>query len=103
LDIRSEVETQIECLWTEQQKTVIRMRFGFDDGQYKTLREIANHLGITPERIRQIEHKALRILRHPSHSRGFRGLKYPDKPFREWAPEYRLLWAIYGQFLAYRR
>ena len=49
------------------------MRFGLDDGQSQTLEEIGNQFGVTRERIRQIEAKALRKMRHPSRSRALRG------------------------------
>jgi RNA polymerase sigma factor (sigma-70 family) len=48
---------------------VIRLRFGLDDGVPKTLEEVAPYFGVTRERIRQVEAKALRILRHPSRSK----------------------------------
>ena len=54
---------------TEREEKVIRLRFGLDDGKSKTLEEVGQIFGVTRERIRQIEAKALRKLRHPSRSR----------------------------------
>ena len=48
---------------------MLRLRFGLDDGSCKTLEEVGQMFGVTRERIRQIEAKALRKLRHPSRSR----------------------------------
>ena len=54
---------------TEREEQVLRLRFGLDDGSSKTLEEVGQMFGVTRERIRQIEAKALRKLRHPSRSR----------------------------------
>ena len=54
---------------TEREEQVLRLRFGLDDGSPKTLEEVGQMFGVTRERIRQIEAKALRKLRHPSRSR----------------------------------
>jgi len=54
---------------TPREEQVIRMRFGLDDGSQRTLEEVGQHFHVTRERIRQIEAKALRKLRHPTRSR----------------------------------
>ena len=54
---------------TEREQKVLRRRFGLDDGRARTLEEVGKEFGVTRERIRQIEAKALRKLRHPSRSR----------------------------------
>ena len=54
---------------TDREQKVLRLRFGLDDGRARTLEEVGGEFGVTRERIRQIEAKALRKLRHPSRSR----------------------------------
>ena len=54
---------------TEREQKVLRLRFGLDDGRARTLEEVGREFDVTRERIRQIEAKALRKLRHPSRSR----------------------------------
>ena len=54
---------------TEREQKVLRLRFGLDDGRARTLEEVGKEFNVTRERIRQIEAKALRKLRHPSRSR----------------------------------
>ncbi len=54
---------------TEREQKVLRLRFGLDDGRARTLEEVGQEFNVTRERIRQIEAKALRKLRHPSRSR----------------------------------
>ena len=56
-----------------REEQVMRLRFGLDDGRAETLQEVGDKFGITRERIRQIEKRALRRLRHPSRSRQLRG------------------------------
>ena len=59
---------------TEREEKIIRMRFGMEDGSERTLEEVGQSFGVTRERIRQIEAKALRKLRHPSRSSKLRAL-----------------------------
>ncbi len=54
---------------TDREQQVLRLRFGLDDGRARTLEEVGSQFGVTRERIRQIEAKALRKLRHPSRSK----------------------------------
>ena len=54
---------------TEREQKVLRLRFGMNDGRARTLEEVGREFDVTRERIRQIEAKALRKLRHPSRSR----------------------------------
>lgn len=54
---------------TDREESVLRLRFGLEDGQSKTLEQVGKQFGVTRERIRQIESKALRKLRHPSRSK----------------------------------
>jgi len=56
-----------------RERKIIELRFGLEDGRFRTLEEVGRVFGITRERIRQIEAKALRKLRHPSYSRTLRG------------------------------
>ncbi len=64
-------EQMVEVLGTltEREQKVLRLRFGLDDGRARTLEEVGKEFNVTRERIRQIEAKALRKLRHPSRSR----------------------------------
>ena len=57
---------------TPREEMVIRLRYGIDDGHPRTLEEVGKEFGVTRERIRQIEAKALRKLRHPSRSKKLR-------------------------------
>lgn len=54
---------------TDREEKVLRLRFGLDDGRARTLEEVGKEFNVTRERIRQIEAKALRKLRHPSRSK----------------------------------
>ena len=66
--LKDEISSVLLTL-TEREEQVLRLRFGLDDGSCKTLEEVGQMFGVTRERIRQIEAKALRKLRHPSRSR----------------------------------
>lgn len=66
--LREQIEEVMESL-TEREREVLRLRFGLEDGHSRTLEEVGNIFHVTRERIRQIEAKALRKLRHPSRSR----------------------------------
>lgn len=66
--LREQIEGMLEDL-TEREKEVLRLRFGLEDGHPYTLEEVGRRFGVTRERIRQIEAKALRKLRHPSRSK----------------------------------
>jgi RNA polymerase primary sigma factor len=57
---------------SERERRVLEMRFGLEDGRSRTLEEVGKAFGVTRERIRQIEAKALRKLRHPTKSRQLR-------------------------------
>ena len=65
------LEKQLSIL-TEREQKVLRLRFGMNDGRARTLEEVGKEFDVTRERIRQIEAKALRKLRHPSRSRKLR-------------------------------
>ncbi len=69
--LREQVEEILEEL-SERERKVLEMRFGLLDGRNRTLEEVGNEFGVTRERIRQIEAKALRKLRHPQRSRKLR-------------------------------
>lgn len=66
--LREQLTEVLETL-TEREQKVLRLRFGLDDGRPRTLEEVGRDFNVTRERIRQIEAKALRKLRHPSRSR----------------------------------
>ena len=53
---------------SERERKVVRLRFGLEDGEMRTLEEVGKEFGVTRERIRQIESKTLAKLRHPMHS-----------------------------------
>ena len=69
--LREQLEEVLNTL-TDREKKVLRLRFGLDDGRQRTLEEVGREFNVTRERIRQIEAKALRKLRHPSRSRKLR-------------------------------
>src|SRR5438309_516579 len=66
--LRTEVEDVLDTL-TPRERRVLQLRFGLIDGHQRTLEEVGKRFGVTRERIRQIEAKALRKLRHPSRSK----------------------------------
>ncbi len=66
--LKEQLEEVLETL-TLREKRVLRLRFGLDDGRARTLEEVGQVFGVTRERIRQIEAKALRKLRHPSRAK----------------------------------
>ncbi|WLC59259.1 RNA polymerase sigma factor RpoD [Leuconostoc carnosum] len=66
--LREQLESVLETL-TDREENVLRLRFGLEDGRTRTLEEVGRVFGVTRERIRQIEAKALRKLRHPSRSK----------------------------------
>lgn len=66
--LKEQLESVLDTL-TEREEKVLRLRFGLDDGRARTLEEVGQNFGVTRERIRQIEAKALRKLRHPSRSK----------------------------------
>lgn len=66
--LKEQLEDVLDTL-TPREEKVLRLRFGLDDGRARTLEEVGQNFGVTRERIRQIEAKALRKLRHPSRSR----------------------------------
>ena len=66
--LRTEVEDILDTL-TPRERRVLQLRFGLIDGHQRTLEEVGKRFGVTRERIRQIEAKALRKLRHPSRSK----------------------------------
>jgi RNA polymerase primary sigma factor len=71
INLKEQTESVLKTL-TPREEKVIKMRFGLDDGSEHTLEEVGQSFAVTRERIRQIEAKALRKLRHPSRSRKLR-------------------------------
>jgi RNA polymerase primary sigma factor len=71
LDLRSQTQTVLKTL-TPREEKVLKLRFGVGDGSEHTLEEVGQNFAVTRERIRQIESKALRKLRHPSRSKVLR-------------------------------
>jgi len=66
--LHEQIEEMLEAL-SEREREVLHFRFGLEDGRSYTLEEVGKRFGVTRERIRQIEAKALRKLRHPSRSK----------------------------------
>ena len=65
--MREQLDDALDNL-TDREKLVLRLRFGLDDGETRTLEEVGREFHVTRERIRQIEAKALRKLRQANHS-----------------------------------
>ncbi len=70
--LETEIEQALETL-SEREEAVLRLRYGLDDGQPRKLEEVGNRFGITRERVRQIETKAIRKLRHPLRAQRLKG------------------------------
>ena len=70
--LKSQIGEALDKL-SDRERKIILLRFGLEDGRFRTLEEVGREFGITRERIRQIEAKALRKLRHPSYSRTLQG------------------------------
>ena len=68
MKLREELDAVLATL-TEREERVLRLRFGLIDGRQRTLEEVGHEFNVTRERIRQIEAKALRKLKHPSRSK----------------------------------
>ena len=68
VDLREQLDEVLDTL-TDREENVLRLRFGLDDGKMRTLEDVGKVFNVTRERIRQIEAKALRKLRHPSRSK----------------------------------
>ena len=82
--LKEQLDEVLDTL-TEREQKVLRLRFGMNDGRARTLEEVGREFDVTRERIRQIEAKALRKLRHPSRSRKLRD--YLDRS--EWRENFR--------------
>lgn len=70
--LETEIQDALGTL-TEREESVLRLRYGLDDGQPRKLEEVGNRFGITRERVRQIETKAIRKLRHPLRAQRLKG------------------------------
>ena len=80
LNLRAQTSQVLRSLSPREEK-IIKMRFGLEDGSEHTLEEVGQRFAVTRERIRQIEAKALRKLRHPSRSRRLKAFVEPDSDF----------------------
>ena len=69
--LKEQIDDVLDSL-AEREKRVLQLRFGLEDGRSRTLEEVGREFGVTRERIRQIEAKALRKLRHPVRSKKLR-------------------------------
>ena len=70
--LENEIKQALDTL-SEREEAVLRLRYGLDDGQPRKLEEVGNRFGITRERVRQIETKAIRKLRHPLRAQRLKG------------------------------
>ena len=86
INLKEQTEAVLKTL-TPREEKVIKMRFGLDDGSEHTLEEVGQSFAVTRERIRQIEAKALRKLRHPSRSRRLRAFLDAAAASQQAAPE----------------
>ena len=68
-DLLKEHIAEVLCMLSPRERDVLRLRFGLEDGRQRTLEEVGQLFGVTRERIRQIEAKALRKLRNPNRSK----------------------------------
>ena len=94
------IEDQIDEIFSSlspREQRVLQLRFGLEDGQSRTLEEVGKEVKVTRERIRQIEAKALRKLRHPSRSRHLKDYLDEEKPHDLYTPVDKLLRAIFGE------
>jgi len=78
LNLREQTAEVLKTLSPREEK-IVKMRFGLQDGSEHTLEEVGQHFAVTRERIRQIEAKALRKLRHPSRSHRLRAFMEQDR------------------------
>jgi RNA polymerase primary sigma factor len=76
-ELQASTREQVVSALSPREREVLSMRFGLEDDRDMTLEEIGQHFGVTRERIRQIEARALAKLRHPSRSRALRGFLEP--------------------------
>lgn len=91
-DVRQQIDLALDAL-TPKRRQILELRFGLKDGRSRTLKEIGIEIGVTPERIRQIESTAIRRLRHPIHTQSLkRFLETPEE-----TPEGKLIRAIFGK------
>jgi len=70
--LKEQLDSVLDTL-TDREKRILELRFGIEDGRPRTLEEVGKEFGVTRERIRQIEAKALRKLRHPTRSKKLKG------------------------------
>jgi len=89
--LREQIDQVLATLNPREQR-VIQLRFGLEDGRIHPRQEVGREVNVTAERIRQIEARALRKLRHPTLSRQLQGLRA-----EETSPKGKLLRAIFGK------